>query len=54
MSVKNEHITGDNKGYASYYVEKEKSNNGKNKYIAAFAQSNPGDVTPNLTLRWNT
>ncbi|WP_224248071.1 neutral/alkaline ceramidase [Hyalangium gracile] len=43
-------ISGDNKGYASYLFEKAKGTNylaGKT-FVAAFAQSNEGDVTPNI------
>ena len=51
MNNTNELISGDNKGYAAYYTEKKK--NGANSipgmgpFIAGFAQSNEGDVTPN-------
>jgi neutral ceramidase len=43
-------ISGDNKGYASYLFEKKKNNAslpGIGPFVAAFAQSNEGDVTPN-------
>ncbi|XXF79948.1 neutral/alkaline non-lysosomal ceramidase N-terminal domain-containing protein [Myxococcaceae bacterium GXIMD 01537] len=43
-------ISGDNKGYASYLFEKLKGTQyaaGKT-FVAAFAQSNEGDVTPNI------
>jgi neutral ceramidase len=51
MTNRNTLISGDNKGYASYLFEKYK--NGKNtlpgtgSFVAAFAQSNEGDVSPN-------
>ncbi len=43
-------ISGDNKGYASYLFEKLKSTNytATRTFVAAFAQSNEGDVTPNI------
>jgi neutral ceramidase len=43
-------ISGDNKGYASYLFEKLKKSDyaaGKT-FVAAFAQSNEGDVSPNI------
>lgn len=46
----NKLIGGDNKGYASYLFEKAKGANYSTNqtFVAAFAQSNAGDVTPNL------
>ncbi|CAF0953094.1 unnamed protein product [Adineta steineri] len=45
-------VAGDNKGYASYLFEKSKNPPGtlpgQGKFIAAFGQSNEGDVSPNL------
>jgi len=43
-------ISGDNKGWASYMFEKEKGANYQSSrtFVAAFAQSNAGDVTPNI------
>ncbi len=43
-------ISGDNKGYASYLFEKLKGTNytAARTFVAAFAQSNEGDVTPNI------
>ncbi|KFA89725.1 neutral/alkaline ceramidase [Archangium violaceum] len=43
-------ISGDNKGYASYLFEKLKGTNytAQRTFVAAFAQSNEGDVTPNI------
>jgi neutral ceramidase len=46
MNYHNRLISGDNKGYAAYALEKR---HGKD-FVAAFAQSNCGDVTPNLNL----
>jgi neutral ceramidase len=47
---KNKLITGDNKGYASYLFEKEKRTdiNAKETFIAAFANSNCGDISGNV------
>ncbi|GBF51604.1 lipoprotein [Leptospira ryugenii] len=46
----NKLIGGDHKGLASYLFEKSKSTNysATSTFVAAFAQSNAGDVTPNL------
>ncbi|WP_411823364.1 neutral/alkaline ceramidase [Leptospira sp. 'Mane'] len=46
----NKLIGGDNKGFASYTFEKSKGTNytADSTFVAAFAQSNAGDVTPNL------
>jgi neutral ceramidase len=43
-------ISGDNKGHASYLFEKLKgtSYTATRTFVAAFAQSNEGDVTPNI------
>jgi neutral ceramidase len=43
-------ISGDNKGYASYLFEKAKGTNpvAAKTFVAAFAQSNEGDATPNI------
>ncbi|MFS1512749.1 neutral/alkaline ceramidase [Chengkuizengella sp. SCS-71B] len=50
MGQDNHYISGENKGYASYLYEKEmQANYGDNKtFVAAFAQANLGDVTPNI------
>lgn len=44
-------INGDNKGYAAYLVEKimneDHHSGGGGKFVAAFSQSNEGDVSPN-------
>ncbi|OQR90333.1 neutral ceramidase [Achlya hypogyna] len=45
-------ITGDNKGYASHVFEREQGNHHlldrPRSFVAAFAQSNEGDVSPNI------
>lgn len=43
-------ISGDNKGYASYLFEKDKGTNylSQRTFVAAFAQANAGDVSPNV------
>lgn len=49
-------ITGDNKGYAEYLFEKrmgtDYSSTGNHSFIASFAQTNGGDVSPNLAPGW--
>ncbi|OGT47290.1 MAG: hypothetical protein A3E83_00725 [Gammaproteobacteria bacterium RIFCSPHIGHO2_12_FULL_41_20] len=48
MNNKNHLINGDNKGYAEYTFEKDfHSNYGPQAFVAAFAQANAGDVSPN-------
>jgi len=48
MNNKNHLINGDNKGYAEYLFEKDfNSDYGPNAFVAAFAQANAGDVSPN-------
>ena len=51
MNNTNVLISGDNKGYASYLMEEDMSPPGTlpgtAKFVAAFAQSNEGDVSPN-------
>jgi neutral ceramidase len=51
MNNQNGFISGDNKGYAEYYIERLKNGNstvtGTGKFIAAFVQANAGDVSPN-------
>ena len=51
MNNTNKLISGDNRGLASYMVEREKNGKdvmpGTGKYIAAFASTNLGDVSPN-------
>ncbi len=50
MGNTNRLISGDNKGYAGYLFEKAKGSNylASKTFVAAFAQSNEGDVTPNI------
>ncbi|TCZ75502.1 alkaline ceramidase [Paenibacillus albiflavus] len=50
MSKYNTLISGDNKGYASYLYEKSMNTDYSNTktFVAAFAQSNEGDVSPNI------
>ena len=47
---KNKLISSDNKGYASLLFEKSKGTNylAEDTFVGAFAQSNAGDVSPNL------
>lgn len=50
MNNTNTLISGDNKGYASYLMEKELNNGalpGMGPIVAAFASSNLGDISPN-------
>ena len=51
MNGTNQLISGDNKGYASYLMEKYYNGNatfpGKGDFVAAFASTNLGDVSPN-------
>jgi len=51
MNLSNYLISGDNKGIASLIMEKQFNKGiepGKGPFVAAFAQSNHGDTTPNL------
>ncbi|MFK7978316.1 MAG: neutral/alkaline non-lysosomal ceramidase N-terminal domain-containing protein [Halioglobus sp.] len=52
MNFHNRLVSGDHKGYASLSVEREKgATYGSNdEFVAAFAQADPGDVTPNTNL----
>ncbi|MDO5769190.1 MAG: neutral/alkaline ceramidase [Psychrobacter sp.] len=53
LTSKNTLVSGDNKGYAAWYWETQKGIDyltGKG-FVAAFANSNPGDISPNLNLR---
>lgn len=55
MTNKNTLISGDNKGYAAYHWEHHVAGvnyrvNGQ-PFVAAFAQTNPGDMSPNLNLK---
>lgn len=50
MSNTNLLISGDNKGYASYLWEKYQNKGalpGRGQFVAAFGQTNEGDVSPN-------
>ncbi|HEY3447202.1 MAG TPA: neutral/alkaline non-lysosomal ceramidase N-terminal domain-containing protein [Myxococcales bacterium] len=50
MGNDNKLISGDNKGYASYLFEKAKGTDyaAASTFVAAFAQSNAGDASPNI------
>lgn len=52
MTFFNRLISGDHKGYASLKVEREKgvTYRQQDDFVAAFAMTNAGDVTPNLNL----
>lgn len=51
MSNENTLISGDNKGYAAYLFEKDMDSNylAEKTFVAAFAQANEGDASPNIT-----
>lgn len=53
MNSSNLLISGDNKGYASYLMEKHYNGNatlpGQGSFVAAFASTNLGDVSPNTS-----
>lgn len=55
MSNKNRLISGDNKGYASFVAEHGDHGvrylDGGAEFVAAFPQTNPGDISPNLNLQ---
>jgi neutral ceramidase len=48
LDNRNRLISGDNKGYASYLFERLKTRQDAPAFVAAFAQSNEGDVSPNV------
>ena len=52
MNFYNPLISGDHKGYASLKMEQLRGTtySNKNDFVAAFAQADPGDVTPNTNL----
>jgi neutral ceramidase len=52
MTFFNRLISGDHKGFASLNIERKKGATYKHddEFVAAFAQTNAGDVTPNLNL----
>ncbi len=58
LSPDNTLISGDNKGYAAYRWEREVSGvdyrSGEPGFVAAFAQSNSADMSPNLELKPGT
>nr|WP_232285592.1 neutral/alkaline ceramidase [Saccharomonospora marina] len=55
MSGDNRLISADNKGYAAYHWEREVAGvdyrEGEPGFVSAFAQTNAGDMSPNLDLR---
>ena len=56
MTANNTLISPDNKGYAAYHWEREVAGvdylaTGSPAFVAAFAQGNAGDMSPNLNLR---
>ncbi|KAL8281306.1 hypothetical protein RQP46_006340 [Phenoliferia psychrophenolica] len=55
LNNKNTLISGDNKGMAAFLSESQydpSSLPGENKFVAGYAQSNMGDVTPNTEGAW--
>ncbi|MBF6327754.1 neutral/alkaline ceramidase [Nocardia transvalensis] len=54
LTDRNTLISADNKGYASYRWEHDEMGvrylDGQPGFVAAFAQTNPGDITPNLNV----
>ena len=52
MNFYNRLISGDHKGYASWRMEQQRGNRytEENGFVAAFAQADAGDVTPNTNL----
>jgi neutral ceramidase len=52
MNYYNRLVSGDHKGYASLQMERQfgTTYTSTNDFVAAFAQSDPGDVTPNTNL----
>lgn len=52
MTNRNHLISGDNKGFAAYHWERTVGGAdylaGQPDFIAAFAQTNPGDMSPNV------
>ncbi|KAJ3194841.1 hypothetical protein HK101_001790 [Irineochytrium annulatum] len=49
MNETNELVSGDNKGAASYFFENDQRKAGNPSFVAAFGQSNAGDVSPNTS-----
>jgi len=59
MSRHGTHVSGDNKGYAAYHWEREVEHvdyldDSSPSFVAGFAQTNAGDMTPNLALQEGT
>lgn len=54
MLQNNTHVTGDNKGVASYLMEKAAKTNSQAApgFVAGFSQANVGDTTPNVLGAW--
>ncbi|QIS19661.1 neutral/alkaline ceramidase [Nocardia terpenica] len=54
LTDRNTLLSADNKGYASYRWEHDEMGvrylDGQPGFVAAFAQTNPGDITPNLNV----
>ena len=52
MNFYNHLISGDHKGYASLQIERQRGTtyNSADDFVAAFANSDPGDVSPNTNL----
>ena len=52
MNYYNRLISGDHKGYAALQMERIRGSryDNDNDFVAAFAQADPGDVTPNTNL----
>lgn len=52
MNFYNHLVSGDHKGYASLQVERDRGTryDSTEDFVAAFAQADPGDVTPNTNL----
>ncbi|MGI9278521.1 MAG: neutral/alkaline ceramidase [Endozoicomonas sp.] len=50
MTMENTLLSSDNKGYAQYLFERKMASAGHDDFVAAFAQSNNGDMTSNLWL----
>ncbi|KAJ3327227.1 hypothetical protein HDU76_012178 [Blyttiomyces sp. JEL0837] len=48
MNNTNALVSGDNKGYAAYAWELDQAQKGNGGFVAAFGQTNAGDVTPNI------
>jgi neutral ceramidase len=55
LTKRNTLISGDNKGYAAWHWEHHvagtRHQGGTHPFVAGFAQTNPGDLSPNLNLK---